>query len=253
MKLTFLGTGTSQGVPVIGCQCAVCQSSDSRDKRLRSSVLVQENGINLVVDSGPDFRQQMLRCGINHLEALLFTHSHKDHIAGMDDVRGFNFIQKKAVPIYTSEATLNALKREFYYVFEDEKYPGVPEVDVNIIDKDPFEIAGIHVQPIQVLHYRMPVLGFRFGDLTYITDANYIAEEEKAKMKGSKVLVLNALRQSEHISHFSLDQAIALAKEIGADRTYFIHMSHQIGLHIEIEQALPEGMFFSYDGLEVEI
>ncbi len=214
---------------------------------------MQENGVNIVVDSGPDFRQQMLRCGINHLEGLVFTHSHKDHIAGMDDVRGFNFIQKKAVPIYTSEATLQALKREFYYVFEDEKYPGVPEVQVNIVANDPFEVAGVEVEPIQVMHYRMPVLGFRFGDLTYITDANYIAEPEMDKIRGSKVLVLNALRRTEHISHFSLIEAIALAKDLGVERTYFIHMSHQIGLHSDVAQELPEGMFLAYDGLEVEV
>lgn len=254
MKVTFLGTGTSQGVPVIACTCEVCQSADSRDKRLRSSVLIQEGDLNIVIDSGPDFRQQMLRSGIRHLDALVFTHSHKDHIAGMDDIRGFNFIQKKAVDIYCNEDTLKALKREFFYAFEEIKYPGVPELTVHDIQSaEPFAIKGMPVTPIQVYHYKMPVLGFRVGDFSYITDANRIPNEEKEKIKGSKVVVLNALRKSEHISHFSLEQAIDLAKELGAEKTYFIHMSHQMGLHADIEKELPEGMYFSFDGLQVEI
>ncbi|MBI1222540.1 MAG: MBL fold metallo-hydrolase [Bacteroidetes bacterium] len=254
MKVTFLGTGTSQGVPVIACQCEVCQSNDSRDKRLRSSVLIQEGEVNIVIDSGPDFRQQMLRSGIRHLDALVFTHSHKDHIAGMDDIRAFNFIQKKPIDIYCNQATLQALKREFYYAFEEIKYPGVPELVVHDIQvgKD-FEIRDVRVKPVEVFHYKMPVLGFRVGDFTYITDANRIPESEKEKIKGSKVLVLNALRRSEHISHFSLDEAIALGRELGAEQTYFIHMSHQMGKHAETEELLPEGMFFSYDGLQVEV
>ncbi|MDX5320916.1 MAG: MBL fold metallo-hydrolase [Bacteroidota bacterium] len=253
MKITFLGTGTSQGVPVIACQCEVCQSSDPRDKRLRSSVLIQEGDINLVIDSGPDFRQQMLRCGIRHLDALVYTHSHKDHIAGMDDVRGFNFITKRPVDIYCTNPTLEALKREFYYAFEEHKYPGVPELNTHRIDAESnFEVKGIPIIPIQVYHYKMPVLGFRVADFTYITDANRIPEAEKEKIKGSKVLVLNALRRSEHISHFSLSEAIDLAKELGAEKTYFIHMSHQMGLHEQIETELPEGMHFSYDGLQLE-
>ncbi len=254
LEVTFLGTGTSQGVPVIACQCAVCQSKDPKDNRLRSSILVQDEGVNLVVDSGPDFRQQMLRCGIRHLEGLIFTHSHKDHIAGMDDVRGFNFIQRKAVSIYANEATLNALKREFYYAFEEDKYPGVPELDVHEIHHDSmFEVAGIPVQPILTYHYKMPVLGFRFKDFTYITDANRISETEKEKIKGSKVLVLNALRHKEHISHFTLQEAIDLATELEVERCYFIHMSHQIGLHAEVEQSLPEHMHLAYDGLKVDV
>ena len=254
MKITFLGSGTSQGVPVIACLCEVCQSPDFRDKRLRSSVLIQEANLNIVIDSGPDFRQQMLRSGIRHLDALVYTHSHKDHIAGMDDVRGFNFSQKKAIDIYCNDDTLNALKREFYYVFEEHKYPGVPDVTVNRIEAGTsFSIRDLRILPIQVYHYKMPVLGFRVKDFTYITDANLIPDSQKELIKGSRVLVLNALRQSEHVSHFSLQQAIDLAKELQAERTYFIHMSHQMGLHAEIEQELPEGMFFSYDGLEIEV
>lgn len=239
---------------MIACECEVCQSPDPRDKRLRSSVLIQEGDLNIVIDSGPDFRQQMLRTGIRHLDALMYTHSHKDHIAGMDDVRGFNFSQKKAIDIFCNEATLHALQREFYYVFEEHKYPGVPDVRVNMIEAEvPFSIGGLPVIPIQVYHYKMPVLGFRIKDFTYITDANLIPDSQKELIKGSKVLVLNALRKSEHVSHFSLRQAIELARELGAERTYFIHMSHQMGRHAETEQELPERMFFSYDGLEVEI
>lgn len=254
MKITFLGTGTSQGVPVIACHCEVCRSTDFRDKRLRSSILIQEAGLNIVVDSGPDFRQQMLQSGIAHLDALVFTHSHKDHIAGMDDIRGFNYSQKKAIDIYCDDATLLSLQREFYYVFEEHKYPGVPDVNVNLIEAgEPFQVQHLPMLPIQVYHYKMPVLGFRINDFTYITDANRIADAQKEQIKGSKVLVLNALRKSEHVSHFSLQQAIDLAQELGAERTYFIHMSHQMGLHAEIEQELPAGMFFSYDGLEIEV
>lgn len=251
--MTFLGTGTSQGVPVIACGCSTCTSADARDKRLRSSVLIQEGDLNLVIDSGPDFRQQMLRCGLKRLDALLFTHSHKDHIAGMDDIRGFNFVQKAPIPIYTEEYTLEALKREFYYVFEDHKYPGVPEVDIHLIENRDFSIGGVKIIPIRVFHYRMPVLGFRIGDFTYITDANHIPGEEKEKIRGSRVIVLNALRRTSHISHFNLEEAIALAREFGAEQTYFTHISHQMGLHEEVSGELPPGVFLAYDGLELSL
>lgn len=254
LKLTFLGTGTSQGVPVIGCTCDVCKSQDHRDQRLRSSVLIQHNDLNIVIDSGPDFRQQMLRVGINHLSGLVFTHSHKDHIAGMDDVRAFNFIQRKEVQVYCNADTLTALKREFYYVFEEHKYPGVPEIKVNLItENEPFFIEGLQVIPILVWHYKMPVLGFRIGDITYITDANLIPETEKLKIKGSKVLVLNALRHTSHISHFTLEEAISLGHELEIPQVYFTHISHQLGLHQWVTKALPQGMALAYDGLEVVI
>ncbi len=254
MKVTFLGTGTSQGVPVIACPCEVCSSRDPRDKRLRSSVMLETDDRVLVIDTGPDFRQQMLRTGATQLDGILYTHSHKDHIAGMDDVRAFNFVLKRAMDLYCNEATLEALKREFYYAFEEHKYPGVPDIRVHLINgSESFEAAGIEVTPVQVFHYKMPVLGFRVGDFTYITDANRIPEEEKEKIRGSKVLVLNALRKTEHVSHFSLSQAIQMARELEAERTYFIHMSHQMGLHAEVEKELPSGMHLAYDGLVVEV
>ncbi len=253
MKFTFLGTGTSQGVPIIACRCEVCQSTDLRDKRLRSSVRFKVENLDIVIDSGPDFRQQMLREQAEKLDALIFTHSHKDHIAGMDDIRAFNYIQQSPVSIYCNQATLEALKREFYYVFEEHKYPGVPEVRVHLIDKQPFYIGKVKVIPILVYHYKMPVLGFRIGDVTYITDANHIPEEEKAKIKGSKVLVLNALRRSSHISHFTLDEAMDMAAELGCEQTYFTHISHQMGLHKEVSKELPEGMSLAYDGLTLEL
>lgn len=253
LEITFLGTGTSQGVPIIACQCDVCQSSNPKDKRLRTSVLVQTNGKNIVIDSGPDFRYQMLRCGITKLDGLLLTHSHKDHIAGLDDIRAFNYIQKTAIDVYLEKATLEAVKREFYYIFEENKYPGVPEINTNIIENKEFNFENTPITPIRVMHYKMPVLGFRIGDFSYITDANFIAEKEKEKIYGSKVLVLNALRKSNHISHFSLEEALQLAAELKIPKTYLIHVSHQLGLHDEVSAALPSGIMLAYDTLKVTL
>ncbi|HEX2900854.1 MAG TPA: MBL fold metallo-hydrolase [Bacteroidia bacterium] len=252
MKLTFLGTGTSQGIPVIACDCAVCTSGDPKDDRLRASVMLEVADKVFVIDTGPDFRQQMLRSGVQRLDAVVFTHPHKDHIAGMDDIRAFNFRQKADIDIYANSMTLKGLEREFYYVFEEVKYPGVPGVNVHLIDEEPFSVAGIEFIPIPVLHYRMPVLGFRVGDMAYITDANYISEESKEKLKGLKVLVLNALRRTDHLSHFTLDQAVALAQELGAEQTFFTHMSHLMGLHSDVEQELPVDIHLAFDGLVVE-
>jgi phosphoribosyl 1,2-cyclic phosphate phosphodiesterase len=252
MKITFLGTGTSQGVPVIACRCKVCQSQDYRDQRLRTSIKIEIDNKVLVVDSGPDFRQQMLRSATQRLDALLFTHEHKDHIAGMDDIRAFNFISKKAVNIYATDRVQNALKREFAYVFSDEKYPGIPEVSLHTISKHAsFLVEDIAIEPIEVFHYYLPVLGFKIGDFTYITDANRIEAAELAKLEGTKVLVLNALRKESHISHFTLDEAIALGQKIGAKQTYFTHLSHQMGLHQEVNSELPDGFSIAYDGLEI--
>lgn len=253
MKVTFLGTGTSQGIPVIACPCEVCQSTNPKDKRLRTSVLIEVDGKNFVVDTGPDFRQQMLRENVTKMDAVLMTHEHKDHIAGMDDVRAFNFIQRKDMEVYASERVQTAIKREFYYAFEAVKYPGVPQIKLETITNAPFEVEGVEVIPIEVMHYKLPVFGFRIKDFTYITDANYIAEEEKEKIKGSKVLVVNALRKESHISHFTLDQALELIDELKPERAYLTHLSHQMGLHDEVEKALPEGVFVAYDTLKISI
>jgi phosphoribosyl 1,2-cyclic phosphate phosphodiesterase len=252
MKITFLGTGTSQGVPLIACPCRVCQSTDPRDKRLRSSVMITENEKKFVIDTGPDFRQQMLREKVLGIEAVLFTHAHKDHIAGFDDIRAFNFIQRKKIDVYADEWVQKQMKREFYYIFEETKYPGIPEIDLHTIHHQAnFEISGVKFIPILVYHYKLPVLGFRVGDFTYITDANFIADEEREKIKGSKVLVLNALRREHHISHFTLDEAIKLAEELDCGQTYFTHISHQMGLHSEVENELKNGIHLAYDGLQL--
>lgn len=253
MKVTFLGTGTSQGVPIITCTCVVCSSTDPRDNRLRSSVLIETERTNIVIDTGPDFRQQMLRENVHKVDAILFTHGHKDHTAGFDDIRGFNWKTKEAMEVYSNEEVEIVLKRDFHYAFAEHKYPGVPNLNLNVIQNKNFMIRDIPITPIEVLHYKLPVFGYRIGDFSYITDANFISESEKEKLKGSKVLVLNALRKSEHISHFTLDQAVAIAREIGAEQTYLIHMSHQMGLHAEVDSELPEGINLAYDGLAVTL
>ncbi|MCK9481170.1 MAG: MBL fold metallo-hydrolase [Bacteroidia bacterium] len=254
MKVTFLGTGTSQGVPVIACPCEICQSSNPKDKRLRTSIKIEINNKVLVIDSGPDFRQQMLRSNTKQLDALIFTHEHKDHIAGMDDIRAFNYFSKKAINIYATTNVQDALKREFHYVFSDEKYPGIPEVKLHTINTEhPFLIEDIQVSPIKVLHYYLPVLGFRIQDFVYITDANHIEPKELDKIRGAKVLVLNALRRQKHISHFTLDEAIAIVQEVKAERTFLTHISHQLGLHNEVEKELPQGIHLGFDGLELTI
>ncbi len=254
MKITFLGTGTSQGVPLIACDCTICASNNIRDKRLRSSILVQVDDQNIVIDSGPDFRQQMLRTGIKHLDALVFTHAHKDHIAGMDDIRGFNFAMKKPIDVYCTSKVVDHMKREFHYIFEEIKYPGIPEVDIHLIQNDQnFFVGKTEIQPIEVKHLNMKVLGFRFDKFVYITDANFISDKEKEKIKGCEVLVLNALRIETHLSHFSLREAIALVNEIKPKRAFFTHISHQLGLHDEIEKDLPPNIRLAYDGLEIEV
>jgi phosphoribosyl 1,2-cyclic phosphate phosphodiesterase len=252
LKVTFLGTGTSQGIPVIACGCEVCTSKDPRDNRLRTSIHLDINGQSIVVDTGPDFRQQMLRANIKTLDAVIFTHAHKDHIAGMDDIRAYNFFQQKAIPIYADKIVQEGLRRDFFYVFADEKYPGIPEVEMHTIENKPFVVEGTPITPVQVWHYKLPVLGFRFGDFTYITDANKIDAAEKEKIKGSKALVLNALRRTEHISHFTLDEAIAIAQELEIPDTYLIHLSHQMGRHADVEKELPKGIHIAYDGLTLD-
>lgn len=254
MKITFLGTGTSQGVPVIACACEVCVSENKKDKRLRSSVLVELAGRCFIIDTGPDFRYQMLRENVRQLDAVIFTHEHKDHIAGLDDVRAFNHKQQQPIPIYADERTLNAIKREFYYAFSLPRYPGAPELAVHEIGHKEFIIADtITVNPIEVMHYKLPVKGFRILDFTYITDMKTISDVEKKKIEGTKILVLNALQQTSHISHLTLDEAIDFAQEINAEETYFTHISHKMGTHSEVSKRLPEHISLAYDGLKIEL
>lgn len=251
LKITFLGTGTSSGVPMIGCNCEVCTSPDKKDKRLRSSILVESDTTTLVVDTTPDFRYQMLRAGVKKLDAVLFTHPHKDHIAGLDDVRAFNYFQQKPMELYANSLTEEAIKREFAYAFSDKKYPGIPNLSLNTIDDKPFMAGDIPVTPILVWHLKMPVLGFRFGSFTYITDANKIEDEEKEKIRGSETMVLNALRKESHISHFTLDEAVAMVKELNIPQAYFTHISHQLGRHHDINAELPQGISLAFDGQEI--
>ncbi len=253
MKITFLGTGTSQGVPVIACHCPVCASKDVRDKRLRSSVLIESANKTVIIDTGPDFRYQMLRANVQSLDAVVFTHAHKDHTAGMDDIRAFNFKQQHAMDIYANSATQEALKKEFYYIFSEFKYPGIPLIDFHTINNSAFDIDDLNFIPIEVMHYKMSVLGFRIGDFTYITDAKTISDSEKEKIKGTKILVLNALQKEKHISHFTLPEAITLAQEIDADHTYFTHISHKLGKHQDIARELPIKITLAYDGLILNV
>lgn len=253
LTITFLGTGTSSGVPMIGCDCVVCRSSDRHDKRLRSSIMVRSTTTTLVVDTTPDFRYQMLRAEVKKLDGIIFTHPHKDHIAGLDDVRAYNFFSKKPMNIYANEMTQMNIIREFPYAFAETRYPGVPEIVINAIDQDPFWVGDIMVTPIMVWHMQMPVLGFRFGDFTYITDANRIDADAREKIKGSTHMVLNALRLEKHISHFTLAEAIAVVQEIGVPNAWFTHISHQLGQHASVESTLPPGMHLAYDGLTLTL
>ena len=254
MKITILGSGTSQGVPVIACDCAVCHSSDALDKRLRSSIMISDQTENFVIDTGPDFRQQMLNHSVKSLRAVIFTHEHKDHLAGLDDVRAFNYKEQRDMEVFCTEAVEIALRREFQYVFSNDRYPGIPSIQINRIENKAFELPnGLTLLPIEVLHYKMPVFGYRIGDFTYITDAKTISETEKQKVKGTKILIVNALHRSEHISHFNLDEALAFIAEIKPEIAYLIHISHLFGKHQEIEKELPPNVFLAYDGMTLEI
>lgn len=253
LRIEFLGTGTSSGVPMIACKCSVCLSEDKHDKRLRSSVLISSTSTRLVIDTTPDFRYQMLRSEVDQLDGVVFTHAHKDHMAGLDDIRAYNFFLQRPMPLFANHETAEAIKRDFYYAFQEKKYPGIPELDLNIIEDEPFPVGDIVVEPIRVRHLNMDVLGFRTGGFTYITDANHIDESQKEKIRGSDVLVINALRKEKHLSHFTLQEAIDLATELNIPNTYFTHVSHQMGLHAEVNKTLPIGMQLAHDGLVITV
>jgi phosphoribosyl 1,2-cyclic phosphate phosphodiesterase len=253
MIVTFLGTGTSQGIPVIACNCKVCSSSNKKDKRTRTSIKIEIQGNTFVIDTGPDFRYQMLRSNTKKLDAVIFTHEHKDHIAGLDDVRAFNYQTSLPIDIYATYRVQQAIKREFHYVFSGENYPGIPELNLHLIANKTFQINNINIVPLEVLHYKLPVLGFRIMDFTYITDAKHIPKQEIEKIKGSKVLVLNALRKEEHISHLTLSEALEIIKIIKPQKAYLTHISHLMGLHAEVEKELPKNTFLAYDELQITL
>ena len=253
MKITFLGTGTSQGVPVIACDCNTCTSEDPRDSRLRTSLLLQAGDLNIVFDAGPDFRQQMLAVKLTRLDGIVLTHEHKDHIAGMDDVRAFNYKSQDAIDIYAEERVQKAVRREFSYVFAEYQYPGIPKMRLNDIAAFPFKIRDLELIPLRLFHYRLPILGFRVGDFAYITDANYIPEETKEKLIGVKYLVINALRKEKHISHFSLMEAMNYISEIAPRKAFITHISHQMGRHEDVSGELPAGVMLAYDGLGLDV
>lgn len=251
MKLTFLGTGTSQGVPVIACPCDVCSSPDHRDKRLRSSFLVEIDGLTIVIDAGPDFRQQMLGACVTNLSAILLTHEHYDHLAGLDDIRAFNWVQKKPTDIYAEERVNQSVREVFSYVFASKKYPGIPQMILHPIDEEPFMIGYVHVVPIRGLHYRLPVLGFRIGKMAYLTDFNSLPNTELEKLKDLDVLIINALRREPHVSHFTMDEALSVISEVKPVHAYLTHISHQMGRYSDVEKLLPDNVFLAYDGLSL--
>ncbi|MBX2965958.1 MAG: MBL fold metallo-hydrolase [Cyclobacteriaceae bacterium] len=253
MKITFLGTGTSQGVPVIGCGCVVCISLDFRDKRLRSSIHIKTTDTSIVIDTGPDFRQQVLREHITRLDGVLFTHAHRDHTAGLDDIRAFNFIQNMSMPVYGTTETLNQLKKDFAYIFGPKDYPGLPQISLHEIDETPFIFRSLHIMPLPVFHFKMPVFGFRIGTFSYITDCNHIPEQTLEKLNGTETLVLNALQHEQHISHFNLEQAIQMVEIIKPKQAYFTHISHKLGLHAEVSKQLPDNIKLAFDGLSLEL
>ncbi len=249
--LTFLGTGTSQGVPVISCPCCVCSSPDRRDKRLRSAAMVEHGATRIIIDAGPDFRQQMLREDIRRIDGILLTHEHKDHIAGLDDVRAFNYTSGREVALYAEGRVQRVVKKDFDYAFSEERYPGVPDIRLVDIGEEPFRIGDMEIIPIRGRHYRLPVLGFRIGGIAYLTDFNGIESGEMDKLRGVEALVVNALRREPHISHFTLDEALHISASVGAQRTYITHISHQMGRHDQVCCGLPDGATLAYDGLKI--
>jgi phosphoribosyl 1,2-cyclic phosphate phosphodiesterase len=253
LRITFLGTGTSQGIPVITCRCDICTSRNFKDKRLRTSVMIETGDKTIVIDSGPDFRYQMLRAGATDLDAILFTHEHKDHVAGLDDIRPFNYLLHKNIDIYATFRVQEALRREFSYIFSNVPYFGLPRINLKTIDDSPFNVGDTTIIPLEVLHYKLPILGYRIGDFTYITDAKTISAKTVEKIKGTKVLVVNALQLQNHISHFNLEEAIDFALKIGAEKTYLTHISHNLGRHDDVEKELPENIYLAYDTMTINI
>ena len=253
MKITFLGTGTSQGVPVIACKCATCQSDDPRDKRLRASVLIECQDTVVIIDTGPDFRQQMLSARVDRLDAVIFTHEHRDHIAGLDDIRAYNYLQDQPMDVYGEDRVLRALQHTFPYIFAERKYPGIPQVNFHHIQNEPFSFGGIEIMPVRAYHHRLPVLGYRIGDFTYITDANFIAPEELEKIKGTRVFTICALRKRKHISHYSLSEALEVIKSVRPEKAYITHVSHLMGSHAETTSELPGNVSFAWDGLSFDV
>ena len=253
MKLTFLGTGTSQGVPVVACQCPVCLSVNPKDKRLRASVMIEADNQCLVVDAGPDFRQQMLMNRVLHLNGILLTHEHTDHIFGLDDIRAFNWVQKQPTDIYAEERVQIAIRRVFDYVFSHYQYPGIPQMNLHLLENKPFKIGDLEIIPIRGFHYKLPVFGFRFGKLAYVTDVNRLDKSEVDKLRGLDILILNALRKDEHISHYNLQQALEIIAEVKPQKAYLTHLSHQMGFHDEVQEELPGNVFLAYDGLQLVV
>jgi len=254
VRLTFLGTGTSQGVPVIACHCNVCRSSDERDTRLRTSALLTtDNNSNILFDIGPDFRQQMLHHSVEHLDAILITHAHRDHVGGLDDIRSFNYVQHSKMNVYLNNEAKTALLRDYRYIFENHQFPGLPEADLHEVGAEPFLAAGETVMPIRAMHKDLPILGYRIRNFAYITDANYIAPSEMEKLKGVEILVINALRKAKHFSHYSLPEALEVIGQIQPKQSYITHISHEMGLHSEVEKELPDGVHQAYDNLQIDI
>lgn len=253
MKITFLGTGTSQGIPVIACKCPVCQSANSKDKRLRTSVLIEDKGSIFTIDAGPDFRQQMLRTEVNRLDAILVTHGHKDHVGGMDDIRSFNWLQRKAMPVYADEFAAKSIRSEFAYAFAHDKYPGLPNFNLLPITNENIKIGSTEITPIPLMHHKLSVHGFRIKDFTYITDTNFIPADSWKLLEGTKTLVINALRKEKHVSHFNLEEALEVIEKIKPERAYLTHISHLMGFHKTVSTELPNNVQIAYDGLILDI
>ena len=252
MRITFLGTGTSQGVPVIGCKCEVCKSENKKDKRLRSSVLIEEDNKNIIIDTGPDLRQQSLKNNLCKIDFVLYTHAHRDHVSGIDELRSFNFIQKEEIHGFGNRELVNQLKKDYSYIFQNQKYPGLPKVNLKIVDEK-FNHEGVDIIPIQALHYKLKILGYRIKDFTYLTDVKTIEEKELKKINGSKILVINCLQINEHISHLNLNEALELVNKLNVEKVYFTHISHNLGLYDKIQSILPKNVNLAYDNLKIEL